>query len=214
MERGEGYMGKLVCPLCGDATSPTPVVFEAKVKTGDIMGWHIHDGTAVAITTPEAGPRIYGIMKCQSCEQLFVARVESNGWVAVYPIAAKDVAPEIPEPMKGEFEEAHLCFAVGAYRGCVSMCETALEALWREQKASGLLDLKEKGIISLQLYEQGNEVRLWGNVAKHELVPDVVEKEDAEQLLTYLEAILNAVYVEPERLSRLAQKRKQLEKKG
>jgi hypothetical protein len=74
--------------------------------------------------------------------------------------------------------------------------------------------LKERGIISQRLYEIANEVRLWGDIAKHEFVADVVEKEDAEELLVYLETILNDVYVEPKRLSRLAEKRKELGKKG
>jgi hypothetical protein len=205
-------MGKLICPICGDATSPTAEVFEAKVQTGDIMGWHIHDGRANAITPSEPGQRTYGIMKCNSCNKRFVAQVESDEWVAVYPIPTKRVDLDIDEPMKGEFEEAQLCFAVGAYRACVCMCGTALEAVWHQQKASGLLDLKNKGVISHQLYERADEVRLWDNIAKHELVPNVVNQADAEQLLTYVEAILNAVYAEPKRLSRLAGKREELKK--
>ena len=212
MELGEDYMGKLVCPICGAFTSAEPAEFGARVKIERSSGLRFELGTAIAAAYDENRKVTHGILDCQACGRRFVGIKDtgSSEWSAVYPIAAKDVGPEIPEPIRGELKEAYLCFAVGAYRGCVSMCETALEALWRKQKASGLLDLKEKGIISPQLYEQGDEVRLWGNVAKHELVPDVVEKEDAEQLLTYLDAILNAVYVEPERLSRLTQKREQL----
>ncbi|GAG40223.1 unnamed protein product, partial [marine sediment metagenome] len=101
----------------------------------------------------------------------------------------------------------NLCFSVGAYRSCASMCQIALEALWRDKEVSNLNGMKDKGIISSNLYDRANEVRLFGNVAKHELVPDAVEKEEAEQLLAYLEAILNAVYVEPKRLDSLRQKR-------
>ena len=208
-------MSKLICPICGAFTAVEPAEVDAivKIKMGG-GSWRTEVGTAIALANDEAGGVGYGILDCQACGRRFmgVRDADKGEWSAAYPIATKGVATDIPEPIKGELKEAYLCFAVGAYRGCVSMCETALEALWRRQKASGLLDLKEKGIISPQLYEQGNEVRLWGNVAKHELVPDVVEKEDAEQLLAYLEAILDAVYVVRERLSRLSRKREQLKK--
>jgi len=208
-------MAKLICPICGAFTSVEPIEFSARVRIKSVTGLRYEFGTATAIARDEKGDVNHGILECKACGRRFVAIGDENDeWVAVYPITAKDVAAEIPEPIKGELKEAYLCFAVGAYRGCVSMCETALEALWRKQKASGLVDLKEKGIISPQLCEQGDEVRLWGNVAKHELVPDVVTKEDAEELLAYLEAIMNDVYVVRERLSRLRQKRKQLEKRG
>ena len=207
-------MGKLVCPLCGDATSANPLMFDAKVRVGKGGNtWAIEEGQAIGVTPEVVGEPTYGIMECQSCERRFVAEQKYDGWVAVYPIRRERVDKDIPEPMRAEFEEAGVCFAVGAYRGCASMCETAIEALWREQGASGLKELKEKGVISEGTYKRANEVRLWANVAKHELIPDVVEEEDAEQLLTYVGIIMNAVYVEPKRLSKLSERRKQLEKK-
>ena len=214
-------MSRLICPNCGVATSFSPaniigngILLDESSETYTKWG-----KVQISAVTPYVYDEdTYAILVCRACNEYFVAkrpkynREKSDEWLAVYPIPHKPVTQEIPEPIKSEFEEANLCFAIGAYRGCASMCETTLEALWRKQNASGLQDLKEKGIISSQLYERAKEVRLWGNVAKHELMPDVVEKEDAEQLLTYLETILNAVYVEPERLSSLAHKREQLEK--
>lgn len=207
-------MGKLICPLCGAYTAFEPVMLRGQ---GILVEDSTHRMTlrkevALEAVTDRRG-QTYAILRCLSCEERFVAEEdEYSEWSAVYPIQHRPVAEEIPEPIKGEFEEAHLCFAVGAHRGCVAMCEVALEAVWREQKASGLNELRDKGIISLQLYKRANEVRLWGNVAKHELIPDVVEKDDAEQLLTYLEVLLNDVYVEPKRLDSLRHKREQIER--
>ena len=205
-------MGKLVCPLCGAFTSVEPAEFGAIVRIKSGTSWRTESGRATAVAADKNGFVTHGILDCQACGGRFVGIIDkgTGEWAAVYPIAAKAVASEIPEPIKGELKEAHLCFAVGAYRGCVSMCGTALEALWREQGASSLQDLMEAGVISPQLYRRTSEVRLWGNIAKHKFAPDVVEKEDAEQLLLYLELILDAVYVEPERLSRLTRKREQL----
>ncbi len=49
---------------------------------------------------------------------------------------------------------------------------------------------------------------------KHQLIMEPLTSEDAEQLLGYIEIILNEVYVEPKRLDALAKKRKELEEKG
>ena len=214
-------MSNLVCPLCGAFTSAEPAEFGGFIRIRSGQNYRYEHGTATALSDDKDGNVTYGILDCQGCGGRFVGKKdrETDEWSAAYPIKAKRADSDIDEPMKGEFEEAHLCFAIEAYRGCVSMCGTALEALWRDEKASSLLDLKEKGVISPQLYERANEIRLWGNIAKHELAPDVVDKEDAEELLTYLEAILNAVYVEPKKLERLSTarlslKRKSLQKKG
>ena len=133
-------------------------------------------------------------------------------WSAVYPIPHKPVAQEIPEPIKSEFEEAYLCFAVEAYRGCLLVCKTALIHMQREQGVSNLKELKDKGIISNMLYGQADQVRLWANMIGHEEMPETISKEDTEQLLVYLETLLNNVYVEPKRLSALSGKLEQLKK--
>lgn len=212
-------MGKLRCPLCGDYTSFSPVLLKGK---GILTKQSSEDRTvygevkmrAVAFECEGAA---YAILECQSCGECFVAEAKpkfSDNWAAVYPILHKPVAKEIPEPIRSEFEEAHLCFAVGAYRSCLLTCGSALEASWRQQQVSGLQDLKDKGIISPSLYNQANEVRLWGNAVRHDQpMPQVVTGDDAEQLLTYLDAILNAIYIEPKRLAASAQKRQQLKGK-
>lgn len=210
----------IICPLCGITTSLNAVLIEDEhAFMPDRSGERemVYEKAVVrAIKEAEYPHKVsYGIFQCQDCGRRFVAKYqeyEDRDWVVAYPIPHKVVAQEIPEPIKSEFEEASLCFAVGAYRACVSMCGTALEALWRDQQVSGLDELKGKGVISVTLYKRANEVRLWGNVAKHELIPDVVERDDAEQLLGYLEILLNEVYVEPKRLEGLAKKREQLEK--
>ena len=206
-------MGTLICPLCGAFTSPTLVTFNATVIYETSLGISHHKGSAKAVTPGVMGQPTYGIMTCQSCEKRFVAeKVGYNKWRAVYPIQHKSVAEEIPEPIHNDFEEANLCFAIGGYKACISMCMTALEALWREQNASNLDDLKEKGIISQRLFDQAREIRLWAGIVKHELIHETITKEETEELLTYLEEMLHDVYVRPARSAALAEKRKQVEK--
>lgn len=216
-------MSKLVCPLCGVYTSFSPLLLKGRgilLESSDSSDVHYTNVALEAVTREQyinmsTEDTCYAILVCNACDSFFVAKKEAYGeeWSAVYPIPHKPVAKEIPEPINGEFEEAHLCFALGAYRGCLLVCRTALIAMQREQRVSNLKELKDKGAISEGLYKQADEVRLWANMIGHEDVPEAVTKEDSEQLLTYLEALLNAVYVEPKRLAKLAQKREQSKKK-
>ena len=212
-------MASIKCCVCGEATSISPVAIEDEkaLLPDESSDRHSVYGKAIiwAITDADSDLFYYGIFKCQACQSRFIGQkhYDSGKWVAVYPIPHKTAAQEIPEPIAGEFEEANLCFSIGAYRATVAMCEVALESMWREQQSSGLNDLKDKGLISTSLFNRATEVRLWANVAKHELVPDVVEKEDAEQLLVYLESILQHVYIEPSKLDALKKKREDIENK-
>ncbi len=211
-------MARLVCPHCDTPTPFTPIFISHDYVLSYV------DGTEEAATNPRvikaempqyAKGIKYAILNCQNCDCCFVAmETYSATWHSVYPIQHKVAPEEIPQPIRGEFEEASLCFGIEAYKACASMCQIALEHLWHEQKTSGLAQLKADGIISSALYGRADEIRLWGNLSKHELIVDPVSKEDAEQLLGYLEIILNEVYVEPKRLDSLAKKRKELEKEG
>jgi hypothetical protein len=185
---------------------------QIQIKHSDSSFSH-RDGLAEACTPETYGVRTYGIIMCQACEELFVAeKKEYSGWESVYPILHKPVSQDIPEPMRSELEEANLCFAVGAYRGCLLLCRTALIDLQRREKVSNLKELKDRGHISDLLYRQADEVRLWANLVGHEVIVSEVTEDDCEELLNYLGAILDAVYVQPAHLAALTQKRKTLKK--
>ncbi len=214
-------MGALACPHCGAATSLNPVMIKsdsAYLPDKSSKNYSSFGPARVIAITDDDHPHYisHGVFQCQACGGRFAAKkhkYDDRDWVVVYPIPHKPVSEDIPQPIKSDFEEVNLCLAVGACKACVSMCQIALEALWRDKKVSGLKELSDKGIVASQLYERANEIRQWGNVAKHEPIADAVTKEDAEQLVAYLDKILNEVYIEPKRFDALRQKREQIEKK-
>jgi len=213
-------MSKLICPNCGAATSfsPAQIIGKGTLLDASTEKYTQWGNVQISATIPyDYDEDSYAILVCRACNEYFVAKrkkhAEENDWSPVYPIPHRTTAQEIPQPIKSEFEEANLCFAIEAHRACLLVCKTALIAMQREQGVSNLKELKGKGAISEGLYKQADEVRLWANMIGHEDIPEAVTKEDCEQLLTYLEALLNAVYVEPKRLAKLAQKREQLKKK-
>lgn len=214
-------MGKLICPHCGSFTafSPAQIIGEGILldkSTEDYTHWGKVRISAVTPYEYEHGEESYAILVCRGCMNYFVANREKyaseDDWLAVYPIQHKPVAEEIPEPIKSEFKEANLCFAIGAYKACLAICMVALESLWQKQNASGLNDLKAKGVISSRLFDQATEIRLWAGLVKHELIHETVTREETEELLSYLEEILHDVYVRPARSAALAMKREQVKK--
>ena len=212
-------MIKLICPHCGSFTAFSPAqVIGNGILLDESSDRYTKRGTVQisAVTPYQHAEESYAILVCRACMNYFIAKIEKyaseDAWQAVYPIQHKPVAEEIPEPIRSEFEEANLCFAIGAYKACVTMCMVALESLWQQQNASGLNDLRDKGVISLRLFDQATEIRLWAGLVKHELVHEMVTIEETEELLTYLGEILYDVYVRPTHLAALADKRKQVKK--
>jgi hypothetical protein len=209
----------LKCPSCGTPAAFTPIY----LTRGEVFDYVI--GIEKATKYPHVVPAVmhksvhgvqYAILCCQECEDVFVVAnlSDTKGWRVVHPIPHKTVSDEIPPPIRDEFEEANLCFAIGASRACAAMCQIALESLWQNKKVSGLNQLRDDGIISQRLFDRATEIRLWGDIVKHEPIAESVSKEDAEELLTYLEDILNHVYVEQARYETLKQKREGITKKS
>ena len=210
----------VICPRCGTKTSLSPVNIvdeTAYLPDSSSETNRVYAKAVVFAITDNDSPHYtnYGIFTCQACYKRFVAKkhISDNEWVPVYPIPHKSIAEEVPKPIKEEFEEASLCFAVGAYKACAAMCQRTLESLCQNKKVSGLNELLSSGIISQTLFNRATEIRLWAGITKHKPLDEPVLKEDAELLLRYLEDILDHVYVEQKVFDSLVQKRKQLDKK-
>jgi hypothetical protein len=210
----------VICPICCTPTSVNPVLIRdemAYLPEESSERRAVYGKAVVHAITDDESPHYasYGVFTCQACGRRFVAKkhISDNEWVPVYPIPHKSIAEQVPEPIKGEFEEASLCFAVGAYKACSSMCQRTLESLCQNKQVPRLDELLSSGIISQALFDRAREIRLWAGITKHKPLDEPVSKEDVELLLRYLEDILNHVYVEPTRLDSLVQKRKQLDKK-
>ncbi len=212
-------MSDLKCPICDTAAAFTPIYLAINRVLDYLTGTQ-----QVGVSVPGVIPAVmkqsvqgvqYAILCCQKCAGVFVVADlhDDKGWRVVHPIPRNPASDKIPPRIKSEFEEANLCFAVGAHRACVAMCQRTLESLWQNKKASGLSQLLKEGIISEKLYDRANEIRHWAGITKHKPIVKPVSEEDAEELLAYLDAILNHVYVEQKSFAALKKKREGLEKK-
>ena len=136
-------------------------------------------------------------------------------WETVWPLQTRQVSQHVPQSVGSAFEEALLCLAVQALGGCLLMSRTALIRLQRDKNAANFAELRDKGLISTMLYEQANEVRLWANVVGHEdFDPDALTTDLCEELVDYVESLLDSAYVQPARLAEHRRKRAEAEGKA
>jgi hypothetical protein len=209
-----------ICPHCNTATSLQPIQIDSEyaflVEDSSEKSPKFGHAKVTAITDDDSPHYTsFGIFECQVCGKRFAAKrtkYADNNWIPIYPIPHKIVSDDIPEPIKSNFEEANLCFSVRAYRASTAMCQIALEAVWRNLDIPDLKSLEEKGLISKTLKQRADEIRLWGNVVKHEEITEPITNEDCEQLIAYLNSIIERVFIEPKRFERLKGKRNKIEK--
>ena len=150
---------------------------------------------------------------CPSCHQTLVGVSEQvpteddfgdveDIWSAVtrvWPLPKRVLAWHVPEIVKTSVDEADRCFQSGAFTASVVMCGRALEGVCVDKgiKATlqaGLQELVKQKIIDQRLYEWGEELRKVRNLGAH-ATPEKVSREDASDVLDFLHAIADYIYV-------------------
>ena len=160
----------------------------------------------------------YLTMGCPNCNKIalvFYNRYEQK-ILRIYPESVPKCDQRIPKKIADDFLEGKRCFGVGAYKGTVVMCRRALQntTIDKGTKKKDLFDqldeLVTEGIIPKGLEKLAHSIRSMGNYAAH---PDKdgldrVIKEDAEEMLNFLDHFLNYTYVMPKRVEELESKLK------
>lgn len=160
----------------------------------------------------------WSLGKCPSCNNCVLLKLENNT-TSCYPYPMPTPTDErIPEEIKKDLNEAKLCFSVNAFRACASMCRRAIQQACIKEGANKSKDLekqidelKDKGIITEQIRKWAHSCRYLGNDASHPENPDVT-KEDAEDVLSLAEQLMNILYVMPaisEKVNKIHEKKKE-----
>jgi hypothetical protein len=119
----------------------------------------------------------------------------------------------IPEISKLSLIEAKLCFKVKAYSATAVMCGRALEGICSHHQtsaktlAAGLKELKEKNIIDERLFLWSEELRKHRNIGAHAST-EKVSREDALDLIDFVTAICDYVFVLNERFDTFMRRKK------
>jgi len=200
-------MATMVCPFCGALSS---------FNFGAKMNIPPH----VSGTYPSARGYEYRPALCSNntCSMTVMIVSDTHGEIVkAWPsrVGGKQF-PDVPEFIAAAANEAHICLSVGAHRAAVAMARAVVEATAKGHGVDkGLLaqkieEMSKQGIISPAMREAADEVRFAGNEVAHgDLAEEPLDKEDAEEVLSLMDAILLRVYQEPRQVERVRERRKQ-----
>lgn len=189
---------------------------ESKVDAKKLADHHSYD--------PEDYPQSFyaALLECPICKNpllggmsYFDSQEESN-LQRLWPKPETYVDWRIPEISRLSLIESKICFKAKAYSATAVMCGRALEGICKHHKTSaktlagGLKELKEKSIIDERLFLWSEELRKHRNIGAH-AGTEKVSKEDALDLIDFVSAICDYVFVLNVRFDSFMSRRKALE---
>ena len=131
-----------------------------------------------------------------------LARLPQHEVVHQYPLSIPTSHPAVPVSVASAAIEAEKCLGVGAFNACGVMTRRAIHSLCEDKKAEGkdlfaqLKDLKAKQLITPDLHEWADTLRVLGRDGAHPEFPEVTP-EDAEDGVKLLREIVKYVYILP-----------------
>lgn len=159
-----------------------------------------------------------GLYTCDHCS-LPIAVVYTDaiqpGIERYWPINASGKEfPDVPEALAATANEAHICLNARAPRGAVALARAVVEAIAKNMGITQgtLRDKIERlyaaGHISEAMKEAAHEIRFAGNEAAHgDLIAESLTIEDAEEIVSLMDTMLERVYQEPAQVARIRQQR-------
>jgi hypothetical protein len=209
-----------VCGWCGHDTW-------FRRRAAAWAGWYSYQsGPEIAYR-----PRLTGIYQCGGCENasLLVWTTfysSGRGWIPTleytWPEAQATRMNDLVEVVQGDRLEAWNCFLKGQHRAAVLMARATLQRAVRFLLAGedGVLNpddrgtlfseldlLVERRVITPQLRQNVDEVRLSGNDVAHPEEMGEVTSKDAEDSLTFLEDFLTTTLAVPARQRKRSERR-------
>lgn len=154
----------------------------------------------------DSPPSEYTFAHCEKCNHpsIFVREdmgdgFEMDSYYRTYPPQDRHLGFLMPDIVRQSYEEAVRCETSKTWIACVVMVGRTLEAVCKEFEPNsrtifdGLRSLHSKGIISQELLEWSNELRVLRNLGAH-ATNAKVEYSDAKEALDFLQAILEILY--------------------
>ena len=161
----------------------------------------------------------YIMLQCAECQevslQIKVDEVISDpGYEVpkfVYP-ARRQLSNAVPEPLRREFDEARSCFDNKTYTAAVVMVRRTLEGICKDNSvnekvlAKSIEKMVADGLIDRTLAEWADGLRVLGNQGAH-FTGTQVSREDANDALAFVEALLDQIYVLGRRFNEFKKRR-------
>jgi hypothetical protein len=142
--------------------------------------------------------------------------------ITVWPIVVARVDyPDVPDAIAGAAREAQQALAASAARASVVMARATLEATAKDKGiTNGTLEskiekLNAQGLISQDMKEVADEIRLAGNEAVHgDILYEPMSIADAKEITELMDAMLMRIYQEPAKVARIRTNRLARQKKS
>jgi len=143
------------------------------------------------------------LLECPRCHTGLVGgryEFEEEPLTRLWPRPEKFISYQVPENIRHSLDEAKSCFKVGAYNATTVMAGRALEGICRHFGTAkaylgpGIRELHERGIIDSRLSRWASALQQARNLSAH-ASGERVSKQDAEDLLDFLNAICEYVFV-------------------
>ncbi|MDD5529162.1 MAG: DUF4145 domain-containing protein [bacterium] len=193
---------------------------KAKVA-GTILGKHESKGSIDDL------PFKVVLLECPVCKNalvsgqtLYEVATDKSEWgkpTRLWPSPEKHISGNIPVLVRNSLEEAEKCYSCGAYDACAVMCGRALESICSVQGiknkilAGGLKELLDKQVIDKRIYEWGQELRTHRNIGAH-ATDEHISKEDAKDLLDFVNAICDYIFVLTNKFKKFMERKEKLKK--
>lgn len=133
-----------------------------------------------------------------------------------YPLKPSGKAFEdVPRSISDAASEAYKCFSVEAYRAAMMLARGVVEAVAKDQgHTSGTLFEKidamgEARQISPLAVDTAHEIRQVGNDMAHGDFVVSVGKDECQDVLNFMDALLDEVYIRPAKLNQFRQQRQE-----
>jgi hypothetical protein len=193
MTESDEKVRTLICPHCDRAASAT------------VRGIALAHGLKTGGQNPEL-PAEFALIQCSLCTLPSIQVREDRGRgfdsdepTVVFP-APRRLSPDVPRPLRQEWEEAQSCFRNKLYTATAVMVRRTLEGVCKDQGVSeraladNMKKLRSLGRIDSTLSNWSDGLGVIGSQSAH-LVDITVSREDAEDALAFAEAVLDHIYV-------------------
>lgn len=163
-------------------------------------------------------PEQWRLLQCSHCRQVslewredFGGGFQDDDGQLIYP-AERALSSDVPKGLVDEWTEARTCLKNKSYKACAVMVRRTLEGTCKENGvternlANGLKKMLTEGRIDQTLFDWANELRVVGNEGAH-YTGKPVSREDAEDALSFAEALLDHIYVLRKRFADFQERR-------
>lgn len=167
-------------------------------------------------------PQRWTAAKCPECQSATLYLQEHIGNPAVndgwddfwqaYPPQARRMSTAVPRALRADHEEARRCLQAKCYTAAAIMARRLVEGICDDQGYKSrdlygsLRKMRDAGVIDGRLYEWADAGRQVGNEGAHASGVSV-KRDDAEEVLNFVEGLLDYLYVFQARFQEFQERR-------